>query len=136
MGAFFRAVLIGTLAGAAAPLLLTIPLAVISLGDGGFNGTIGSSLMIGIAPVVVAFPIVLSCSLVIGLPAVAIFRRLGIETVGSYVFLGCFTGGIVPPALLWLMAAPDGYWMALLGTFSGGVTAASWARGIGLTSPE
>lgn len=136
MRAFIRAVLIGTLAGAAAPLLLTLPLAVISLGDGGFDGTIRSSLMIGIAPLLVAFPVVLGCSLLLGLPAVAIFRRLGIETVASYVCLGCVAGGVVPTMLLWLIAAPDGYWMAFLGTFSGGVTAASWARGIGLTAPE
>jgi hypothetical protein len=117
-------------------MLLTIPLAVFSLGDGGFDGTIGSSLMIGIAPVLVTFPIVLGCSLLIGLPTVAVLRKLGRETAGSYVLVGCLTGGIVPPLLLWLMAAPDGSWMALLGTFSGGVTAATWSRGIHLPTPE
>jgi len=143
MGAFFRAVLIGTLAGATPPLLITIPLALISLDDGGFNGTLLSSLMIGIAPLLVTFPIVLACCLCVGLPAVAILRRCKRESASNYVALGCIGGGIVPIILLWIMSTPDMWeptsnvwWLALLGTFSGGVTATSWARGIGLIAAE
>lgn len=128
--AFLKAVACGTLAGAAPMLLVTVPLAVAGLvSDGGFKdgGFVVDSLYLATLPIMVSFVIVFISSVVVGIPAALMLRRLQLESKAIYTFAGGLAGLLIAlPFTYW--GTPD--WMCLLAFFSGAVTALVWWRNI------
>lgn len=132
MRAFFRAVMVGTLAGAWMPLIFTVIITLPTLFDQyGDNADLREMLLTALAPLVITLPIVLVSSIVIGLPTSWLLKRLDAEQLHTYVFVGVVAGSIIPLLILWLLEADSGWWLASLGAFSGGVTAASWFNSTG-----
>ena len=84
------------------------------------------SLYLAVLPLLVALPVVLSASLVIGLPLSLVLRRLKAESGTAYVLCGLAFGAVIPPAILAAIHAQGGWWMWLLGAFSGGAAAYTW----------
>lgn len=127
MRPFVKSVLFGALAGAAPVLIFTGALAIASLPQG-LNGAgrLFPSLWLAILPLVVSIPLVLGASIIFGLPLTLILRRRGWESASAYISVGAIVGFALPIVILLLMAAPAGYWMALLGAFSGAVTGRTW----------
>jgi hypothetical protein len=127
MWPFVKSVLFGALAGSAPFLVPTGTLVVTSL-PSGFNddGQLAGMLWIAVLPMVVAVPIVLGSSILIGLPLTAVLRRRGRESRIAYIASGAAAGYIIPPAILFLMSAQDGYWIAFLGAIGGAVTGRTW----------
>ncbi|MFT3965015.1 MAG: hypothetical protein QM690_03940 [Sphingobium sp.] len=121
---FFKAVFLGTVAGGAPMAVLTTVLAVISL----VGGEIGllPFIWLSMIPFVVAFPLVLGVSTVIGLPLTAFLKQRQWESQLAYIVIGIIVGFILPIIVLRIMEAPAGYWIALLGALAGGVTSRTW----------
>lgn len=129
MWPFVKSVLFGALAGAAPVLMFTTLLAASSLSEGLNAGSrLFPFLWLAILPLVVATPIVLGASVFIGLPLTAILRRKEWESGAVYIGVGAAVGFVLPIVGLLIMAAPAGYWMALLGALSGAVTGWTWWR--------
>jgi hypothetical protein len=127
MWAFGKAVLSGSLVGAAPVLALTLLLAASSLPDGiNGSGSLPATLWLAILPLAVSFPVVFITSLVIGLPLTYFLRRNGWESNAAYVGVGVTAGFVIPVAGLLMMAAGAGYWIALLGAASGAATGHVW----------
>lgn len=127
MWRFAKAVLLGALAAAIAPMILTTALAASDLGEvmrGDLDAWIAA--YIAILPFIVAFPVVLLSGLFIGLPTTALLKWLGWECLEAYVAVGVIAGAIIPLVPLISTHANDGYWIALLGAVGGGVTAHVW----------
>jgi hypothetical protein len=129
MRAFAKAVCIGTLAGAWLPLIFTVFIAIATLPAGlNGDGQLWQTFWLAVAPITVTLPIVFGSCLFLGLPSVWLLKRLNAATGPNYVFVGAIGGFFVPIAILLCMQAPDGWWMSILGSFSGAMTASSWAR--------
>ncbi len=122
MWGFAKAVLIGTLAAAMLPLCLTVPLGLSEHDDP------RTSLYIAALPLIVAFPVVLGASTLIGLPAFLVLKRRNAETIENYLRVGVLAGLLLPLASILPSGAFGGIWFCALGAFSGGVTAEIWAR--------
>jgi hypothetical protein len=127
MRAFVRAVLAGVLAGASLPVLLSCGVAVAILPDV-MNGKarVLSFLWLLVLPVVVTIPLVLMGSVLIGLPATLLLAKRGRESDAAYMLTGAVGGLLIPLLALLLMKAPSGYWLSLIGAFSGVVTGHTW----------
>lgn len=127
MWAFTKSVLFGTIAAAALPSAFTVGLAINSLPEGlDGGGRLFPSLWLAILPVVVTFPLVLGASLLFGLPLTMLLKRNKRETAVAYTISGAVLGFVVPLVILLIFRTPAGHWMALLGAFSGAVTAHTW----------
>jgi hypothetical protein len=128
--AFWKAVGVGTLAGAWLPLTFTTLIVLSSLPDGpDGRGDILVSIWLAVSPLAITFPIVLSASVLIGLPVVAVLRANGSENVPAYALLGGLAGLLVCIALVIVLGSPlDTHWIGLLGAFSGAVTGRSWGK--------
>lgn len=129
MWAFARAVLIGTLAGAWLPMTVTILITLGTLPDGlNGDGRLWQSFWFAVAPITVTLPIVLASCVLLGLPTAWLLKRFNAESKLNYILVGAVAGFVIPLAILLWMNAQDGWWLALLGSFSGGATAASWSH--------
>lgn len=109
------------------PLILTVLLALNTLpigldGDGNLLG----SFLLAVSPLVISFAFVLPACILIGLPATALLERLQAESLGAYAGIGIVAGFVLPLLVLIFMDAQEGWWTALLGAFSGGLTARTW----------
>jgi hypothetical protein len=127
---FCKAVLAGSFTAAAMPLVFTILFVLLSLPDGGINGSgsMGASLYLAILPLILTTPIVLLASILIGLPLTLFLRRRSRESIFAYCTAGGIAGFLISIAgLLWL-DAPTGYWIAGLGMVSGAMTGYVWSR--------
>ena len=129
MRAFAISVLWGTVAAAWMPLFVTVLLAcsLYFSSDGDFS-LIGS-LLLALSPLAFAFAFVLPACLLVGLPATALLHRLRLESLGIYLGIGLTAGFVFPLIVLTVINTLDsqqGWWMALLGAFSGLVTARTW----------
>lgn len=106
-------------------MLLTVPpgLAMVYK-DGNFGG-----LLLLLSPLLIAAPVVLGASLLIGLPLTALLRAWNREAGEYYVFAGLVFGAV--PFLVW-MVMPDGSpslgVLSALGGFGGAVTGWQWGR--------
>ncbi len=128
---FSKAVGIGSLAGASPGLLVTVPLGLMILLD--FNDPMSgwSAVPLMLAPVIVAFPLVLGASLFVGLPLTWLLRHLGRESVSAYGMAGFFVGGMIMIGLLY-----DAEWgisggalvACILGMVGGSITGAVWGQ--------
>jgi hypothetical protein len=127
MWPFVKSVLLGALAGSAPFLVFTGTLVATSL-PRGFNGDgqLAGMLWVAVLPLLVATPTVLVSSILIGLPLTVVLRRRGSESRFAYIASGGAAGFIIPPVILFLMSAPSGYWIAILGAVGGGVTGRTW----------
>lgn len=121
---FSKSVIFGSLAGAAPMLILTTLLAAGMLTEG--RDHLLSSLWFAALPLMVSFPVVLTASVVFGIPLTVILRRLGRESIEAYMGAGATIGSTIPFAALLIMHAPSGYWLSFLGAISGAVTGRTW----------
>jgi len=127
MRAFFKAVAIGTLAGAWMPMIFTVVVALSLIPDAiDGHGNVVSSLVFAIFPVAVAFVFVFLASILVGLPVTAILVRFRAESEAAYVLVGLAVGFALPLLVLAWMGAAEGWWLALLGAFSGSITGRTW----------
>lgn len=122
--AFLIAVLCGGLAAGAPAMLLTAPFGLALMSDGNLGG-----LLVMFSPVLVAVPVVLGASLLIGLPLTAILRAWNREA-GEYYIVAGLIFGAVPFLVLSLVpgAEPSLGLLMLCGALGGGVTSWHWAR--------
>lgn len=127
--AFFKAVLIGTLAGAGLPLIFSALAFLFSLSDG------GAPLLLLIFPLVLSFAFVLPSAILIGLPVTWLLKHLGRESPTTYATIGGIAGATVVAILHIVVFASgktgDGDFnllTILLGAFSGGVTGWTWGK--------
>lgn len=123
MRAFVKSVLIGALASAAPFLVITTFVASFMLGD---RTPLHDMLWIAILPLAITLPLVLACSLLIGLPLTALLHRFGKESAAAYIVVGLIAGALVPTLFLGIVGAPSGWWIGLIGGFGGFVTARTW----------
>jgi len=81
-------------------------------------------------PVLVSLALVLSGSVIIGIPTAMILRRRNWEKLPLYVSIGAAAGFIIPIIGLILAGAEWGptLGMGILGAFSGSITALTWAK--------
>lgn len=129
MWAFTKSVLLGTLAAAAAPSVFTVALAINSLPEGlDGGGRLFPSFWLAILPTVVTLPLVLGASFLFGLPLTMLLKRSDRETATAYTTGGAILGFAIPLVFLLIIRAAEGYWIVLLGAFSGAVTAHTWWR--------
>lgn len=108
------------------PMIFTIFVAVMSITDGVTPIDALGALTIAGFPLALSLAFVLPACLVIGLPATALLRATGLESSSVYVVLGGCFGFLLPLGVLALMNAEEGWWLALLGAFSGAVTGKTW----------
>lgn len=129
MWPFFKSVLFGTLVGAALPLCLTVPLGILNLLEPltGHRDFIGS-LYFAALPLIVAFAVVLPSSVLVGIPVSLVLKKLDAESTDFYVLCGAAFGILITLLVLVLIRAQAGYWMVILGAFSGAATAWNWSR--------
>lgn len=127
MWRFMKAILLGALAAAAAPMIFTIGLAIIMIGDvmRGHQEALRVAYL-ALLPLIVAVPVVFASGLIVGLPTTALLKWRGQESRKAYVSIGVIAGSIIPLAVLASMHAPSGYWIALLGALGGGFAAYVW----------
>ncbi|MEO8455267.1 MAG: hypothetical protein ABI454_08905 [Sphingomicrobium sp.] len=85
-------------------------------------------------PIWIAFALVLASSIVIGLPFHFLLQKWNTASRERYVLGGTLAGFIVPLIVLLIIGAVAGFWMTLLGAFSGAATALSWSKSLGLGS--
>jgi len=127
MWRFMKAVLLGAVAAAVAPMILTIGLAVMMLGDvARGHQEAWRVAWLAMLPLTVALPVVLMAALVVGLPTTAFLKWRRQESLEAYAAVGAVAGGIIPIAALALMHAHSGYWIWLLGALGGGVAGYVW----------
>lgn len=119
----------GTVAAASLPLIFTILLAFGMLHDAlNGNGNLWPSFWLAVSPLTLTLPIVLLSCAFLGLPTAQILRFLAAENERNYVASGAMWGSLVPVAILLCTGAQEGWWVAFLGGFSGGVCGATWWR--------
>jgi hypothetical protein len=127
---FCKAVGAGTIAGGGPYLFLTVPLAVGDLFSP-IDGTpnVFRDLYLAGLPVLVALALVLSGSIVIGIPTAMILRK-GPDQLGRYVLIGITTGLLIPLLGSRVAGAEWGpaVGMGIFGAVSGGVTALTWSK--------
>src|ERR1035438_344632 len=123
MSAFAKAVGMGTLAGAALPVMVWVVFALGSHADS--DGWRSFAILIGMS-VALSFAFVFAASLMIGIPTTLVLRHLGAESEEIYVIIGCLTGLILVIAALILISSGSQWWLSLFGVLGGGVTARTW----------
>lgn len=127
MWPFIKSVMLGALAGAGPILFITVLIAASSIPEGlNGDGNLLPSLWLAILPLIVATPLVLGASICVGLPLTYFLRRMGRESLNAYCGAGVIVGFVLTISILLIFAASAGYWMALLGAFSGAVTGRTW----------
>lgn len=125
--AFIKSILIGSLAGAWLPLIFTVFATLFSLPAGlSTNDGLLGTLYIAFLPLLVALTFVAPCMVVIGLPATIILRRMKAESKDAYITVGAIAGFLIPILALVHAAPVAALLLAILGAFSGGVTARTW----------
>jgi hypothetical protein len=129
MRPFLKSVALGTLAGGAMPSVFTCAIALMALPSGLVAPYRALPIIwIALLPALIAFVLVLGSSLIFGLPFTRLLRACGRESAAAYIIGGVALGFAVPILALLSISAPSGYWIAILGGFSGGVTANTWWR--------
>ena len=83
---------------------------------------------LAVLPLLVSFGVVLTGSVIIGIPAFLILKTLKAESLRLYGCLGLFAGAAIPLFVLLITKAPEGYWLCLVGAGSGAATASTWWR--------
>jgi hypothetical protein len=123
--AFLFAVLTGACAAAAPGLLMTVPLGLsMVLREANFGG-----LLFMFTPLMIALPVVLGASLVIGLPLTALLRAWNREAGEYYVLAGIACGAV--PFFVWMLlpdAAPDVGMLVVCGAIGGAATGWRWGQ--------
>ena len=126
MRAFVKSVALGTLAGAWLPMIFTVIAVFIAGVDGIAGNGLLPSVLFAAFPLALALAFVFPASLIIGLPLTAILTRFRAESSMAYVTVGIVSGIALPLAILAWMGAEGGWWLALIGAFSGAITGRTW----------
>lgn len=130
--AFWKAVLVGTLAGGLLPMSFTVPIAI---GDylepiSGERRLFADIYLAGL-PLWISFVVVLISGSVLGLPAHLTLQKLRAGSRPMYISVGAIGGCAVTLAVLFAIGAEAGsVWLAFLGAFSGAMTALSWSKSL------
>lgn len=124
--AFAKSVLAGALVGAAPYLLFSTFFALLGLTRIERATDVPASLLLAIAPLLVAAPIVAGGALLIGLPFTAWLTRHDRESALAYSAGGLVAGAAFAALLVFVIDVRDAYWLAGLGAASGGVTGWTW----------
>ena len=106
--------------------MVSLPFGVLILPRALLDGEIFPLLLLSVAPLLVAAPVVAGATIIIGLPVTAALSRQGRESARVYGCAGAVAGAIVTAALIFLMNVLDGYWLVPFGSLSGAVTAYTW----------
>ena len=127
--AFVKSVLIGSVVGGGPFMPLTLFLA--SYPTAAANGRspaddVMHALQLAVLPLAIAFVIVLSASVLIGLPLTYAFRRKGLTGPGPYLVSGILVGVGIPIIMPWAMGWSGMAWMAIPGALSGAATSRVW----------
>ncbi len=133
MRPFVKAVLWGTLAGAALPLIAAVTYGWIEISDALNRGRplqLGFHVALLLAPLGIAFVVVTVASVIVGLPLTAVLARWRAESVGAYSLWGGGTGFLLPSILLVLEGSQHtlNNPLALFGALSGCVTGWVWGK--------
>ena len=125
---FAKSVFFGAVAGAAPYLLFSILFAILGLPRALTDpGEFLAMLALAVLPLAVAIPVVLTGSIVVGLPVTAALKRWDQESAAAYIGIGAASGAALTLLLLFLIAAPpDSEWLAIFGALSGAVTGLTW----------
>ena len=135
--AFFKAVFVGTVAGAVLPMAFTVPIAIADVFEPTWEWRYFLlDIYAAVMPACVAFVIVLPSSLLVGLPVHFVFRALGIVSRADYVSAGFVAGLLVTFGILFAIGAVSIGWLSVLGGFSGAMTALSWSNSLEATASE
>lgn len=127
--AFGKAVLLGSLAGGAPMMLITMPAAMISFGEEGYGlSAIGRALFLGFSPVFLSAMFVIPTAILIGLPAWLVFKWRHWDTPALLAAIGAVAGVVVVWVIVFPLAGPMALNAAFLAAFSGGVTGYVWGR--------
>ena len=119
--------MVGTFAAACGPTGVTALIGLMVLGDpGGVAQDVGKATYILILPLVLAFCVVLLCSIIFGIPATYILHRLGKESRANYAAIGAVAGFVAPVLLVLVISGEHNLLVILIGMFSGGVTGWVW----------
>ena len=110
MWRFWKSVVVGTLAGAALPTFVTIPLAIGNIVSPmtGHMDILGS-LYLAALPLLISLGLVLASSLIIGLPTATILSFRNAETEKNYQIIGGAAGMFVPLVGLLAIGATAGF---------------------------
>jgi hypothetical protein len=128
--AFFRAVIAGTVAGTAFPVII---LAIMILGSSSSPTDLRAMVVISLATVLIPLGLVVASAFTLGIPATFALKRLRWENEPAYLFVGAISGFVVPCAILAIAegdptVALRGLPAGAIGAFSGAITARSWWR--------
>ena len=130
MWAFVKSVVLGTAAGAALPMVLTVTLAITSMPENPYADDRVSNVLwllwLALSPIAITLPIVLGASAIFGLPLTVCLKRKNCESAAIYLLSGAALGLLIPLVFLASVRASEGYWLSLLGVVSGTVTALTW----------
>lgn len=127
--ALAKAVLVGTLAGAALPTVLMAILALMQMTDGdSISNARGSALLMLLFPALLVFCVVLPATILVGLPVTALLRRLEWESELAYRIIGALVGLAIPTLLLWSEGFEFSVILAGQGAISGAATGWAWGR--------
>jgi len=125
-----KAMLMGTLAAAFPPMLMTVPAALMSLAGPGIGlAQVGYAIQLAIMPLVLAATLVIPTTLVIGLPLWAFLRRLRWDSPPLLAIAGAVVGFFVLWIAVYAIGGRTSIVVALLAAFSGGVTGYFWGTG-------
>ena len=116
--------MMGTLAGGAPFLCVTVPLAILNMF--GARHDVPASLYLAVLPLIVAFAAVLPAGIVIGIPVSWALTKFKAESLELYVLSGLLFGAAIVLAVLLSIKATQGYWLCFLGAGSGAATAGTW----------
>jgi hypothetical protein len=128
--ALLRAVIAGTVAGTAFPVII---LAVMILGSSSSPSDLRAMIGISLATVLIPFGLVAASAIALGIPATLALKWLRWENEPVYLCVGAISGFVVPCSVLAfaegdasvaLRTLPAG----VIGAFSGAITARSWWR--------
>lgn len=125
---FAKAVVFGSLAGAAPYLLFTVPMGLSFLAEGeSLNG-----IMMMILPLLITFPIVLGASVIFGLPLTAFLSGSRRDRQRTYATIGLALGALIPTVLFFSVGGVDGFaaspFFAIPGMIAGTVTGHTWGK--------
>jgi hypothetical protein len=127
VSAFARAVGWGSLAAAAPFFLISVPIGMSSLFSDNYGSEWWFVIYFMLVPLLITLPIVLTASLVLGLPLTALLSESGAEKGQHYVAAGVLIGA-VPLFILFMDVVSAAALLSFGGALGGGVTGWVWGR--------
>jgi hypothetical protein len=121
--ALLRAWFWGSVTGGALFLLLTVPLAIMSIGQ----TSVATTLLVALMPILVAGAVTGPAIVLLGLPLTVLLAHLGRESPGLYLAAGFGLGLALPIGIVFSMGGDgSGAWLSIFGAVAGTVAAGIW----------